>query len=361
MAHPFFDALAWPSARKEAQDLLKALAKVYKTSARISDLYSRVPDDLPALNLNQPPRDIWIEALSNLAIHGSVARFCEILGNEVPGNVPFHAAVDAVVTAKSDVERRILSGGVYCVDRAPLRDKLSLLLARDSPVAVLVVRGGTQTGKTHSRFLFEAAAREAGARPVYLGLGLVAKDTDVVRELFTALAATNDIPDVVTTKPAWYDLVCSKLLEVAIAKDVRLWVAVDDLGPGPDDVPLLDPDILVFCNQFALKLQAPQYQERFRLMLIHHPDTTPTRWPTMFWRLDTVGSDDITDAEVAEFIRSWSMETGKVIAEEKVTTLATEVLAEVDAQPPAGGAAPVSRLQRMYDLLDATTRSLEQP
>ena len=121
-------------------------------------------------------------------------------------------------------------------------------------------------------------------------------------------------------------------------------------------------------------MQAAQYQARFRLMLIHFPEGTPTRWSTVIWKADTAVADEIQEEAIVDFLRGWSRERGKVIVEDQLATLSKELIAGLDAPPPApapapagaAGAAPaaevpeVPRLQRLFDLLTAMTQKLEQ-
>jgi hypothetical protein len=366
MAHPFFDSLDWPASRAEAQDLEKALLKRYKTAEAIDNLYNRVAPDLDALTLNRNPQLIWSEALGNLAMSGQLKAFCELLKAQGPKSPGFQGPVDAVINARSATERRVLASGALVVDRAQLRSQVGLLLARDSPVSVLLVRGGPQSGKTHGNYVFEAAAQEAGAVPVYIGRDLVFTLADVIRELFAMVGGVPrklekelERADKATTTEAWYQLVVSQLLEAANKQDVRLWIAADDLGTDEAGEPLIDPVIVQFFNQFALAMRAAQYKARFRLMLIHYPAATPTRWPAVIWKADTAVVDDITRDAVLDFLRGWSQERGKVIVEEQLATLAEELMTGLDA-PVAPPEVPRPRLQRLYELLDAMTQRLAQ-
>jgi hypothetical protein len=364
MAHPFFDALTWPASRPEAPPFVAALVAAFKTAPAIDNVYGQA-GGVEALTLNQAPRLIWNEALNNLCLGGQLQAFCDLMRDVGPKNATFQARLDAVVNAKSAAERRVLTSGVLVVDRAQLRSQIGLLIARDSPVSVLLVRGAAKSGKTHGNYLFEAAAQESGATPVYVGRDIVFTLGDVIRELFAMVGGVPakiqqelDRGDMATTTDAWYQSVCSELLAAATREKVRLWIAADDLGLDELGQPLLDPAILAFFNQFALAMRAAQYKAQFRLMLIHYPEGTPTRWPAVIWKADTATVDDIREEAIVDFLRGWSEERGKVIVEAQLSTLSQELLAGLDAAPPAGDPRP--RLERLYELIETTTQRLAQ-
>lgn len=360
MRHPYFDALDWPGSRADAQEFEKALLSGFSNAKEIKNIYRKVADDLVPLTDNQAPPLIWAEALHNIVASGKLEAFCQLLRAQGPKNAAFQQRLDAVFNATSAIERRLLLSGVPVVDRDPLRAQIALLLAKDSPVGVLLSRGNPKSGKTWGRWLFQDAAEEAGATPIYVGKDLVFTLDDVINELFSTIGG---VPSQLraskaTTPNAWYLLICQQLLKVANTKRARLWIAADDLG-------LIDVEILEFFNQFALMLQAPQYRERFRLMLIHYPEGTPTRWPAVIWRADTAVADDIKEDQIIDFLRGWSEERGKVIVEEQLKSLSNQLITQLDAPlPPAPAGAPeppeVPRLQRLFDLATAMTQQLEQ-
>jgi adenosyl cobinamide kinase/adenosyl cobinamide phosphate guanylyltransferase len=269
----------------------------------------------------------------------------------------YHDRIRAVVDAAPALEERIISDYVVILDRLPLREKLALLEPDASPVKVLLVRGEPRSGKSHGRYLFERSARDQGALPVYLCEGIVATVDDVVRELFSALDASSEIPPRLTTEDAWYRVVCSKLRELASSKQRPLWIAVDDLGPAADGGPLLDSQIKQFCDQMALNMVNPAFRQWFRLMLIHYPDgQVPTRWKRDFWTEDRTNPMDVRQADVEVLLREWSSRHETII-EDELTTLAAAVLARADA-PETPDEAEAPRLQRLHDALVETLNTL---
>jgi hypothetical protein len=360
MPHPIFDVSPFAVNRPEAQALMRELLRAFVAPAAINIVYRRVAADLEPLNLAQQPRLIWQEALDNLAIAGYLERFCEDIRGELPSNRVFQQAVAGVFAAPSDVDRSVLRNGVLVVDRVSLRKLISSMMVTGSPVVVLLIRGEKKTGKSHGHYLFDAAAREVGAQPVYIGPGMAATVDELFTQVFSALGSTKQIPPKLTTNDAWYGVVCGRLLELAMDKNKRLWVAVDDLGFDENGITMIDEEIRNFCNKFALNMQAPQYQDWFRLMLIHYPDTTPTLWPDPIWEADILGPNDIQLDHVIDFLRGWSRERKKRIAAARLTTLSSDLLAKVDG-PPAPGEIALPRLQRLYAGLTALTQQLEKP
>src|SRR3954451_12064375 len=161
--------MTWPASRADAQELQDALGKLVTNSGAIENLYERAGDHLAALNTNQGADLIWGEALRNLAASGRLKAFFEVLRTRGPQADAFKKKVDAVFDATAEFEQPVLSSGVLVIDRTALRAQIALLVARDSPASVLLVRGAPKSGKTHGYYLFEAAAKEAGAEAVYIG------------------------------------------------------------------------------------------------------------------------------------------------------------------------------------------------
>lgn len=372
MAHPFFDAAAWPASRPDAQAFEDALVFVFDTGPRINAVYTKVADNLDPLNLvGTQIRDIWVSAIKNIMLNGKLRTFCEQL--QANDNPVLKTALAAVFAATPAFEQRVLSSGVLVVDRGDLRSKLALIVARDSPASVLLVRGAPKSGKSHGYYLFEAAAREAGAEPVYLGRDIVFTVPDVYRELF---AMVGGVPEEIatgqnTTGPAWYQVVCSRLLQAANEHNVQLWIGVDDLGPDEKGAPLIDAEILLFFKQFGAAMKAPQYRSRFRLMLIHFAEIRPTAWATLWCKEADIAIDEIKEESLVDFLRGWSRDRGKVIVEEQIASLSQEVMTALDAPDPKAvvpaGAPPGTpapperpRLERLYELMEAMTQKLAQ-
>jgi hypothetical protein len=270
----------------------------------------------------------------------------------------FQAALRDVVDAVPAAERKIISG-VPVLDREPLRNLVTTLQS-DAAVRVLLVRGAPKTGKTHGRYVFEAAAEDTGAKPVYMYAETVATVDHVVEELFGALGAADEVPPRDTTSHAWYMTVCRKLGYVAGQKNQRLWVAVDDLGAASDEdgAPLLDPEITRFCGQFVAHMANPAFGRWFRLMLIHYPDgPVPTRWLRDVWREDRPRGDEGDQQDVDDYLRDWAAaQDGKTLPDDERKAWAAKVIAQVDAPPPEQANLP--RLQRLHDKLAEILREI---
>lgn len=363
MAHPFLDAVAYPWHRPEARELQTVLTLAFTTSADIDVLYQGSSPAVLPLNHNQAPNLVWKEALDNLArVDGGLKTLCETVLARPQLNARLRKAVEDVVNAVPAVEVQFVPDSVLVLDRGELRTSLTNLGSETSAVKVLLVRGGPKTGKTQGHLLFERAAKDGGAKVVYLFEGIVASVDDVVGQLFSALEATSEIPPVTTTRQAWYQAVCVKLQDLAARKQQRIWIAVDDLGPGPGQppAPLLDREIREFCDQFALNMPNPLFADWFRLMLIHYPDgDVPTRWRHEFWSEDRTSEADVQQPHVEEFLRSWAAHRDRNLLDEQVTSLAAAIIAKADEpQPPGNNAVP--RLKQLHDAVEETLRDLER-
>src|SRR4029453_18001670 len=118
------------------------------------------------------------------------------------------------VNAQGAKDIQITVDNVLVLDREDLRDRLEEMVPDTSPVKVLLVRGGSKSGKSHGRYIFEQFAAEQGSTAVYLYAEIAATVTDLIDQLFGALQATDQIPPAFTTDEAWYRKACVKLMEV---------------------------------------------------------------------------------------------------------------------------------------------------
>ncbi len=66
MAHPFFEASAYPWWLPEATEFHAALGNLIQLQGRIDALYKACGENLPALNLGQAPDLVWRDALNSL-------------------------------------------------------------------------------------------------------------------------------------------------------------------------------------------------------------------------------------------------------------------------------------------------------
>jgi hypothetical protein len=364
MTHPFFDATVYPWHRTEARALHKLLYVRFDKPADIELVYKRISADLPPLATGSSLH-VWKEALE----HCAKLRLLRLLHQQLLDHGEFGqhegalAVLDAVRRSRAAVDLAVLPGepGLVLLDRAQLRRYIGRLAPPGNPLKVLLVRGETQSGKSHGRHLFESAARDAGAKSVYLCDGLVATVEDVLIELFGAYSATAEIPAPESTDHGWYKAACGKLRAIAERSGCALWIAVDDLGVAEDGAPLLDPQIRAFFEQFALHLVSGVYKDWFRLMLIDYPEgAVPSRWHRDLWAEDRTARADITVEHVVGLLTSWSTQRGRVVVEETVADVAAGILAVVDG-PTGERAADTDRLPQLHDLLVASLEADGEP
>ncbi|MEV4513308.1 hypothetical protein AB0K00_30565 [Dactylosporangium sp. NPDC049525] len=364
MTHPFFDTDGYPWHRTEAVAFHRLLYRRFDKFADIQLVYKRISADLPPLD-SGPSDHVWHAALEQCAKR----RLLRTLHQQLLDNGDFGqnkdalAVLDAVRVSRAAVDLAVLPSvpGLVMLDRAQLRRYIRRLAPASNPLKVLLVRGEAQSGKSHGRHLFESAARDAGAKSVYLCDGLVATVEDVLVELFGAYSATAEIPAPESTDHGWYKAACGKLREIAERNGCALWIAVDDLGVAEDGAPLLDPQIRAFFEQFALHLVSGVYKDWFRLMLIDYPEgAVPSRWRNDLWAEDRTSRADITVEHVVELLTSWSAQRGKVVVEETVADVAAGILAAVDG-PDGARAAGTGRLPQLHDLLVASLEADGEP
>lgn len=357
MAHPFFDAPGYPWHRPEAVTLQSRLTLAFPSPAAINNIYLTCGDDLPPLFLGQAPNLVWHEALQNLTTFGALRKLLDLIQVQVRGEAMQQAVLE-IINAQGADEIKIISEAVMVLDRSDLRDRLKELAPDTSPVKVLLVRGGPRTGKTWGRHIFERFAMDQGSPAVYLYPEIVVTVQDLIDQLFGALGALNEIPAALTTGDAWYRKVCVKLMEVARTKKERLWIAIDDLGPGPDGAPLMDGEVKRFCEALALNMLNPPFRTWFRIMLIHYPEgSTPTNWKKEFWTEDRPKDTDIKEEHVVDLLKSWALSSKRMIVEDDLKRIATELIAKADAPiPPHEPQVP--RLERIHDGVKSKIKEL---
>lgn len=360
MHHPFFENTVYPWKRPEARALYDELVLAIPDPPEIRRRYEYAGGPLDVINWAQPTRELWHDALKALVRAGRLRDLCQALAGDrtFAKAGTLQAAVSAVIDAVSDAERPIVDR-VLVLDRQGLRRKLAELADDQSPRNVLIVRGEQKSGKSRARFPFRALAAERGAAAVYLANGLVATVEEVVAELSAAVG--DEEPDVesFTTDVASYRSICRKLLKCANRNDRRVWVAVDDLGPDADGSPLLDPEIRTFCETFAVMCLNPLFAERFRLLLIHYPaGSVPTTWKDELWTEDKTSEDDITAADVAAFLQSWSEGRPGTLRDDQRAAEVRNIFARCDA----ADSDDKPRLERLHDAvresLDRLTDSI---
>jgi hypothetical protein len=357
--HPFAGGLPYPWDRPEAMALYHVLRQNVVAPNEIVMLVQTAAPDAPALNLNQPPDGVWRDALGAVSLAGGLLALCEQLAAN-RGRVAVVQAARAVLDAKPAVRRRMDSGGHLVVDRDELRGHLEELALDGSLVKVVLVRGEPRSGKTWSRLLFERAARDRGAKAVYLRSGMIATVGQVVEKLFLTLGAPELVPETDTTDGAWFQKVCMRLPLAAENRERRLWIAVDDLGYGPDGASLMDDDVRTFFQQLALNLADPATHEWFRLLLINYPDgEVPTGWDDNVWKEDRTLPFAITAEHVAEVVREWLADHDLTLLDDQITERSAAVIARADAPAPAGdprGQQP--RVRRIHDEIKAELADL---
>jgi hypothetical protein len=362
MAHPFFDQITYPWSRDDARRLHLALPQAIGAENAIRQILQIVISDDTGLE-GGAPKDMWRDALNLMACAGALRELCEYLRQDgrVQGNAAFQQLVTDVLDARSVTTERMLKPTVLLLDRTNLRDQVDKLAAQDSALRVVIVRGGTKTGKSHGRHLFEAAAKESQAQPVYIFSGIVSKVADVIQEIFGVFGAEDRIPQNFTTEPAYYRAVCRRLQQVADANKKRVWLAIDDLGVDAEGTPLLDREIRVFCEMLVAYANTPQFGDWFRIMLIQYPENRefPTRWGEDVWIEDRTHENDVRQEHVEELLTSWVAANGPWLSAPNVQALAADVIAKADVRSPPGSI-PVPRLKRLHNELLETLHKLKE-
>jgi hypothetical protein len=354
-AHPFGGGIPYPWDRAEAQALFDALSRDVTDPGEIDQAARTFAPQAARLNLQLAVAELWRTTLLDISLADQLVQFCTRLAED-ESRLLLSRAARAVLDARPAVERRLGRNGRLVVDREELRAYLSELALEDSPVKVVLVRGRPHTGKSWSRHLFEQAARDRGAKPVYLRAGMVATVKQVLIKIYSELGAAQRLPDVDTTLAAGYQDICLLLPGVAEQAGRPMWIAMDDLGPDADGQPQLDPEIRKFFDQFALTLEDPSASRWFRLLLIHYPDgqEVPARWGDDVWKEDRTRPEVVTEAHVAEVLLEWGAERDQRQHEDEIVAVSQQVISRADAAlAPEDPRSQHPRLRRIHDELQA--------
>lgn len=354
MAHPFFETVAYKADLPEAKELERVLNDAYRTSQPIDAIYRKCSSQLPALNLNQPPGFIWKEALDNLIRNGLMRKLCEMVRDASPGNPDILKTIQAVIDAVGPEKLVRLRSGMLILNRKTFREQLEKLESPQSTVSVQLVRGVAKSGKSHGRHLFFEMAKNNGAKGIYIRRSLVSTVEQAANMIFSTLGVSNAVPPLGdTTKVAWYQNICLAILARAEEARITAWIAVDDLGPDPQGEPLLDPEIRMFFEQFAAYMSTPQFQERFRLLLIHYPEgDVPTHWLDEFWQEDRTSATDLTREDVIAALREEVKRQGRSMLEDDYKTEADRVITIADEL------SPVERLKSIFSSVTSKLQNL---
>jgi hypothetical protein len=351
MLHPFQGGIPYPWNRPEARALYDLLSRDITTPGQIILLMQSHASNPPALNPMLSPAELWRQALDTVSLADGLLNLCRQLAGD-DSLVAVSRAARAMLEARPAVQRRVGRDRRLVVGRNDLRSYLAELSTEGSTVKVLLVRGDPQTGKSWSRHLFERAAEDRGADVVYLDSGIVATVREVVDKLFTTLQAWDKVPPTDTTDFAWFRTVCNRMPALAELRSRSLWIAVDNLGTGPDGVtPLMDMEILQFFQQFVRHFSDPSTRRWFRLLLIHYPDDdVPTRWDQDVWKEDHTRPEAVTNEDVAEVLREWGSDHDRTLLDDEIDRASKEVIARADAVLPAENPrSSLPRLRRIHD------------
>lgn len=359
MEHPFFDSVAYPWNRSDAQQLHRLLQLAVQDPGTIDLIYKQCAPLPPALTTPANAELLWKEAFDNLAKLGALQALVTQLKQRFAGNPQIANALQAIEQAKSALETKVVSPDLFVLDCNDQREAVGRMISQ-TMAKTLLVRGLPRSGKTHCKYILQAVAREKGVDVVYMSDATVSTVDEVIDNLFSSLGASDQVPPKVNTDDAWYRSVCTKLK--AAAGDKKLWVVIDDLGYNngdPNQGPLLDTKIRVFFEQFALFMTDPSFASKFRLMLINYSEPIlPAKWKTEMWTETRTDENTIQGAHIEEFLKDWSQFTGIEIIEQDRKRLAGQVISEAAA--PATDAINLSRLERINAILNTKLANIKQ-
>ena len=357
--HPFFDVVAFPWHRKDAQEFHRQLVDGIRAFADIDFLYTKSATGLPGLPTMLTDA-VWRLVLDNLTTARALRTLCDLIFKD-PRWVTVRDSATAIVEAQSLTEAPILGSDAYLfLDRKRLRVHLSDLAVPESAFRVLIVRGESGSGKSWTAKLIETFAIGCGDLCAYLFDGTITTVPEVVSQLMAVLGSDEEIPQL-ESEDAYFRKACIRLLERASNQKRRYWIIVDDLGTDRDGGPRLDPSIKRFFDHFTLQMANPALGRWFRLVLLHYPDgTLPTKWKQGVWKEDRTSCTDVDALTIEEFLDRWGKATKKQLAEEERKRLAEGVVTKVEAllATPSTDPAKASRMQLIHDEVNVVVETL---
>lgn len=360
MAHPFFETTRFPAHRTEAVDLHRILCLLYGSDAQVRYLYERSIASPPGLTYPATVESLWHEALRNITkTQTGLKNLCRFVKTEYPTNREAQNIILGVENAMPIKEIRIFANDIIFLDRVPIRTSIEQIAPGTTAKKVLVVRGSSQTGKSFLKHLTKFTALEYGAIPIYLYAGNARKLTIVLDRLFKSFGPDKKPPPTDTTDAGYYQVVCNELLALAEMSQKEFWITVDDLGER-NGAPLLDPEIKMFFDQFALNMLDPPFAKSFRLILIHYPEEVPTLWDAEMYLENEVKAEDIQQGDIEILLKEWLSRTNQYLSEEKIKLIAEEVINVAEAEyeksfttasPNVQNKVPPSRLKLINHIL----------
>lgn len=353
MPHPFFDAIAYPWHRPDAQAAHSALYQAITLPNDITLTYRQCGENLTPLTPGQAANLAWREVLELLTTARRLKRLCELLPARAEWPV-LEASLQAVENARDLLEEPLLSRDLVFVDRKRLRTELQKLSGPTPSHGVLLVRGDPSSGKSWTQYLVEDMATALGAKCIYLFDGIVSTLDEVLEQLFTGVGDATAVPARLESEDAWFKRACVKLQAVAQKNGQVCWIVADDLGLLPTG-PRLDPQIRQFFEQFALSMANPAFARWFRLVLIDYPDgPVPTKWKS-FWVEDRTQPAEVDEKSIADFVLNWAARKKKKLGADDAQKLAVDILANVSQPTLPDGP---SRLARIHQALEAALEKL---
>jgi hypothetical protein len=343
-SHPFFDALAYPWHRPEAEEFHSALAATVPVGM-VGILFPASGGDLINLNQQQAPLYVWRDVLDQLTIIRGLKALCEWCkaNADYHNNKSFQDAVRRVFAAAFLPPRQVLVNDatqLLMFDRQLLWADLDRLRTSTDRTRMLVVGGDRKSGKSHAHNLFELAASERGkAEVVYLTRDLVTNDREVVGALADRIGVEIDIPSAETptesiasstsstTVPAWYKVAINKMLGAARQSQTEWWIVMDDLGCDENGAMWLDKTVRMFFMQFGLTFVDPLCRKWFRLMLIGLPPEGRTRWDQNAYVERALSERDITVGNVSEAFQEAARAKEKALSPQAADELAQATFA----------------------------------
>ncbi len=364
MPHPFFDSLTYRWDRKDGRALHEALYLVVTDAGRITELFRGAGPGLRPLT-HGAPDGMWREALDKLVTAKRLADLCSLILAD-KDLAAIHDQVRSVQDAIDPIKEAVLSDAEHIfIDRKRLRDKLQRISSSET-CRVLLVRGGSQCGKTWTQLMVAEVARTMGEECIYLYEGNISTIRDVVDELFTTFGATAEekaaVLDQTSTDDGWFLTVCRRLGALGAKKSQVSWLVIDDLGED-ETGPRLDPMIRRFADQVVVSMANPAFAKWFRIVLLDYPDRgsrsrgvgVPTKWRDV-WDEDRPDVAEVDAAALEDFILLWARRKNKNIGEDDAKKFAADVIAAVEEE--TGADDPPSRLKSIHDALQATLETL---
>lgn len=375
MAHPFFDAVAFPWDRPEARALWMALRKSVFDTGKILRACQDAGGDPSTIKPGAADM-MWRDVIDHLQFSGRLRVLCDLLLRD-NAFASVHTTVRAVLDAPDepdasaarppvgdpantlppadppaapvDVRRQratqVLSAyelraEQYFIDREPVRNAIEPLSDSADPRKVLAVHGSMGAGRSWSAELIERFATELGDAFVLLDRNNAATVEMAAAHLCERFEI--EVPPALSTDAAWLKTLYDALYAQAKKQKKTWWIVVDDLSESLGGLAPVDKGVELLAYTIAAQLRDPEPRKHFRVVLLAlGASKRPTKIPPSSFAITSVAP--LEEKDVRKAVEEILAARGVRAPEQELASIVRRVFDAQSAAEP--DESPLERLQ----------------